>query len=284
MKIRSSLGSGFVRALKSWKGVLLLWLVSVILVSLLVIPFRGELRNALGSSMITGNLADGFDLLTFMELGQTLKNMMASFSSDFLFVILISFITNAFLSGGLFDSLRNGKVNFSTAEFFSAGSKNFWSFISISLVITLTTIILSLIIIGITAVIIASSGSFSEKSGFIYMSVSFLVILLLLPVFILAADYARAWKVLNGKATGFQALGFGFRLTFARFWSSYAMMLILIFCQLVFSALIFYLITVWKPVTEKEVLLLFIVTQLLVYARLLLKTWRYGSVTTFMEK
>ena len=284
MKILSSLGSGFVRALGSWKGVLLFWLVSFILFSLLMIPLRGALRQAFGSSMITGNLADGFDLLTFMELGPVLKNMTDSFSSGFLFVILISFVMNAFLAGGLFDSLRKGKVSFSIAEFFSAGSKNFWSFITISLVITLAMIFLSLIIIGITAIIVAGSGSFPERSGFIYQSVSFPVILLFLPVFILAADYARAWKVLNGKASGFQALDYGFRQTFACFWSSYSMMLILIFSQLVFGALIFYLMTAWKPVTGKGVLLLFIVSQLLVYARLLLKTWRYGSVTAFIDK
>jgi hypothetical protein len=184
----------------------------------------------------------------------------------------------------LFDSLRKGKVNFSTAEFFSAGSKNFWSFITISLVITLAMIVLSLVILGISAIIIAGSGSLTEKNVFIYLSVTFLIILFLFPVLILAADSARAWKVLNGKATGFQALESGFRQTFAGFWSSFPMILILIFCQLFLGALMFCLITVWKPVTGKGVMLLFIVTQLLVYARLLLKTWRYGSVTAFMDK
>jgi hypothetical protein len=148
----------------------------------------------------------------------------------------------------------------------------------------LAIIFISLAITGITAVIISSAGSVSEKSSFIYQAVSFLVVLFLLPVFILIADNARAWKASNGNASGFMALGSGLSQTFTRFWSSYLMMLILIFCQLVFSALIFYLITVWKPVTGKGVMLLFIVTQLLVYARLLLKTWRYGSVTTLMEK
>jgi hypothetical protein len=40
----------------------------------------------------------------------------------------------------------------------------------------------------------------------------------------------------------------------------------------------------WKPVTNGGVFLLLIISQLMLYARLLLKTWRYASVTSFMEQ
>jgi hypothetical protein len=110
------------------------------------------------------------------------------------------------------------------------------------------------------------------------------MILLLLPVFLLAADYSRAWKVSNESASGLKALGTGFSLTFKLFRTSYALMLIIVICQTTFGALIIYLISVWKPATGKGVFLLFIVSQVLIYARFLLKTWRYGSVTAFLDK
>lgn len=283
MKIRSSLSSGFWRALRSWKGVLLVWLFSLILVSLLVVPFRGAFRSAFGSSMITGKLAYGFDLETFMDLGPTLRTIFASLSSGFLFVLLISFLLNAFLTGGLFDSLKKGKERFSYSEFFSAGSKNFWPFLLISLTISFIIVFVSGAITGITAAIIAGSETISEKNGFIFLLASFVLAMLLLPLFILVADYARARKATDEKISGLKAIGYGFSKTFSSFWTSYPMMLILIFCQLVFGAFIVYLIPVWRPVTGKGVLLLFLVSQVLVFIRLFLKTWRYGSVTAHME-
>jgi len=38
-----------------------------------------------------------------------------------------------------------------------------------------------------------------------------------------------------------------------------------------------------KPVTEGGIILLFIISQILFCIKILLKTWRYGSVTRLME-
>ena len=283
MKIRRSLSSGFSRSLKSWKGVLLGWLFSLILVSLLVVPFRGALRSAFGSSMITEKLAGGFDLETFMDFGPAFRTIFASLTSGLLFVLLISFILNAFLTGGLFNSLKKGEEKFSYAEFFSSASKNFWSYLLISLAVSFVIVFVSASIIGITTIIVSGSGTISENSRFFFLLASFVTVMLLLPVFLLVADYARARKVSDEKISGLNAIGYGFSRTFSRFWTSYPMMLILIFCQLVFGAFVVYLVPVWRPVTSEGVMLLFLVSQVQVFIRFFLKTWRYGSVTALME-
>jgi hypothetical protein len=48
--------------------------------------------------------------------------------------------------------------------------------------------------------------------------------------------------------------------------------------------LILLILPAWKPVTGRGVFLLLIISQLLLYARLLLKNWRYASVTSMMEE
>jgi len=111
-----------------------------------------------------------------------------------------------------------------------------------------------------------------------------LVFLILLPLLLIVADYARAKKASDESFSWSRSLGFGFSLTFRNFWSSYLMMLLLILCQVIPALLIIAILPGWEPLKGGGVFLLLIVSQLILYARLLLKTWRYGSFTALMEE
>jgi hypothetical protein len=284
MNIFSSLKSGFIRALKLWKGVLIVWFLMFILVMVFMYPLRGSLNSAFGKSMITEKLANGFDIEAFADLGSTLKSLLSFFTAGFMFVCLIGFVLNAFLTAGLFDTVRKVNNKFSSQEFFRAGAKNFWSFLIISLIITVIINFTAGIVISIPYMIVSISETISEKSAFTIVVCAIMVSILLLPMFLLVADYTRARKAANENDSCFRSLGFGFNKTFSNFWSSYLMMLLLILAQIVLGILILLILPAWKPVTGWGVFLLLIISQLLLFARLLLKTWRYASVTSMMEE
>ena len=284
MKIFSSLESGFARALKSRKGVLILWFSMFILVLVFIYPLRSSLNSAFGRSMITDKLANGFDIEVFADLGSTLKSLMSFFIAGFLFVYLIGFVMNAFLTAGLFGSVRKDRGKFSSQEFFRSASKNFWSFLIISLIIDVIIYFFSGLFIGVPLAIVNFSEIISEKAAFSIVIIAIAFYLLLLPVFLLVADYARAWKSANENESGFKAVGVGFSRTFKNFWPSYIMMIVLILAQVVLGIIIMLFLPGWKPVTGGGVFLLLIISQLMIYARLLLKTWRYASVTSMMEE
>jgi len=102
MKIFSYLGSGLVRSLKAWKGILAIWFLNLILVSLIAIPFRAGLKSVLHNSMITELLGEGINIDVFADFGSNLKVIASSVFSGFFLVILLGFIMNVFLAGGLF--------------------------------------------------------------------------------------------------------------------------------------------------------------------------------------
>ncbi len=283
MKIRGSLASGFKRALKAWKGVLIVWLVSFVLASLFMTPLKSALRSGFGNSMITERFADGFDLDAFLDLGSSLPSIMSSMASGFLLVLLISVILNAFLTGGLFDALSGEKLKFSTPGFFGAGARNFWSFLMITLTMSFMLIFVSGVVMGVPTGIASGSESITERTTFVIQMIALCIVVLLSPVFILAADFARAGKASDPSMSGINAIGFGFSRTFSGFWSAYPMMLLLIVCQLLPAALAFYLIPAWRPVTGKGVSLMLIVTQFILFIRFFLKAWRYGSVTALLD-
>lgn len=283
MNISGSIKSGFYRSIRSWKGVMIVWLVFLALATTLTIPLKSSLKFALDASMLPKQLADGFNILVFTDPGPLFKSIGAFFSGGFYIIFIIGIILNAFLTGGLFDSIRKGSERFSSSGFFRAGAKNFWSFLIITLIITLIFIFTSATIFLIAGIIVSSADGLSEKGVLLIIFGTVAIISLLLPVLLLVADYSRAWSAANESGSPFRALGFGFSRTFGRFLTSYTTMLLMVLTQILSGLLIMFLLPGRMPETGSGLVILFFLSQLLIYARYLLKTWRYASITSLME-
>jgi hypothetical protein len=284
MKIFRSLYNGVIVSAKSWKGVLITWLFSLIMVSVLAIPLRGALKSALGKSMITEKLMDGFDPAVLSELGPSLKVVLSFFSAGLFLLLIIGFLVNIFFAGGLFNSVRSGVERRTFQEFFRSSARHFGSYLVITLLIRLILNFISGFTIALPLVIVASGNNISTKATIIIVSAGILLTIIVLSVLLLVIDYARAWQASNEKSACFSAMGFGFSETFKRFWSSLPMMLIILLIQVLYILSVFFLISGWNPLSGGETLLLFFVSQILVFGKILLKTWRFASVTSLMEE
>jgi hypothetical protein len=284
MKIFSFLTSGAIRSVKAWKGILIIWVLTLFLISLLALPMKAGIKNVVGDSMITELLTDGINIDVFTDFGSNLGTIISSISAGFLLVFFLGFLMNVFLAGGVFSILRTSGSKPSASQFFARGASNFWSFLVITLISSFMIMILCFIIIGIPLMIVAGADTPSEGAVFKAGLTFALVFALILPVFILVADYARAWQVSKERNAGFKAIGFGFRQTFRTFLSSYPLMIILLIVQVLYGWLVLSILPGMKPVTGGGVFLLFILSQFLFLIKILLKAWRYASVTSLMEQ
>ena len=282
MKILHSIKSAALRTMNLWKGALIIWFLSLLLVSMLAMPIKGALNSGFGKSMITEKLADGLNFEVFADMGAAFRSIMSFFSVGLFMTILVGFILNAFFTGGVFERLKESSGKFSAGEFFRASAKNFWSFLVISLIISLIILVLAFLIIGIPLSIVGQSDSSPEgalfQTGLIVLSIFFL----LLTVLLLVADYARAWQVTMDRNVCFKAIGFGFSQTFKTFLSSFPLMIILLVVQLSFGWLVLKILPGMRPATGGGVFLLFLLSQILFFLKIMLKIWRYGSVTVLM--
>jgi len=283
MKILSSLRSGFIRALSARRLVLVWWFTLFILVMLFVYPVRSTLSGAIGNSMITERLAEGIDIDVFTDLGQTIGSIVSYFSAGMLFIYLAGFFLNAFITAGLFGLVRNKATGTGPDEFFRAGARNFWPNIVILFIITVILLVSISILLALTVGLAATPGRVSESVMNVVMVSSGIVMVIIIALLLLVADYARAWVAVEGNKSGLQAVGFGFGETFGKFRSSFFLMLIVIGVQVIFGLLMMRILSAWKPSSSGGVFLLLIVSQLMLFVRLLLKTWRYASVTSLME-
>jgi len=284
MKILNSILSGAGASIKSWKGIIVTWLFTLILVSVFAIPFQSAIKSALGNSMITEKISHGLTAEIFTDLGSSVKVIMSFFSTGLFVLMFVGFLMNVFLTGGQFSFLRKDASNLSVSEFFRASGRNFWSF----LVITIISRFIINFLTGITflapIIVLALSKSVSLNTSIIVVSIAAIASLIVISVMLLVNDYARAWQVSNDKLNCFKALGFGFSETFSRFWSSLPLMVMMLLIQLLFIGLAFVLVSGWMPQTGGSVILMFIGSQLLFIIKIFIKIWRFGSVTALMQK
>lgn len=268
----------------AWKSILIIWFVMLLVTAAVVSPVKGALYAGFDRSMITEKLGNGLIPEVFTDLGPALESIMASFRSGFMTLILISFILNAFFTGGLFDVVRRDSEGSSLKNFFSGCVRNFWSYLVLIFLSILLFFFIVLLISFVPALFIDKYNDHVEKSVFMSAIISIVIFILVLPVLLLITDYARAWKAANIKAGVFGAFGKGVSLTFGNFMSSWTMMFIIIILNGLYMWLVVSVVPGLRPATGAGVFLVFLSTQLMFMIRLWLKFYRYSCVTALMEQ
>jgi len=283
MKTVNAIKTGLLRSVKAWKGVLIAWLFYSLFVVVLAIPLRSSIRSGFGNSMITERFADGFNLEAFSDLENVGRSLISSLSSGLLLALVIGIILNAFLSGGLFASLKDKAGRLTPSGFFAASGKYFLKFLFITFILSIIALLLGFFIIFTPAGLVMQSEPDLEKLSLIIGIVSGFLYFIILSIIVLVADYARAWNVGREQPLCFRAIGFGIKRTFERFRSSFMVVLFIMLVQGILTFLVYEFIGMWRPDSGWGVFLLFMISQLFFIMRLLIKTWRYGAVTNLME-
>jgi len=280
MNIFNHFRSGASRSLRSWRWILVIWSVTLFLVSMLALTMRGEMNGIFGKSMITEKLANGFNLDAIANSYSRLQIIISSFTTGFMLVILFGLLLNVFFNGGLFSVLRKADTGSMRNSFFAGAGSNFWSFLLIGILVTLMLAIVSFLLVGVPLIIRLNSASGGSS---VILKVAIVIMFLLLPVFLLVADYARAWQATAEKKNAFIAIGQGFKNTFSHFFSSWLVMLILLIIQSVYTLLVLKFVGGAKPVSSGAIFLMFLLIQILFIIRISLRTWRYGTVSSMFS-
>lgn len=283
MKIINAMKVGLYRSVKAWKGIIILWFISLIMVSLITGPFRAGVKAGFRNSMITEKLAEGINIDAIGDLGTNLISLVASLFSGIILLSITGILVGIFVSGGLFDALKRGSEKFSVQNFFNASSRNFWPFMIISFMLYLIVLFLIIFLVVVPFMIAVRPETVSELTVFRTLAVSGSLFLLAMTVVFLVADYSRAWQASQMKAEPFKSLGYGFRQTFRTFFSSFSLMIIIMFLQaLVFCGLMA-LIAGFAPVTGGGTFMVLLLSQLLFIIKIFLKVLRFASIISLME-
>ena len=272
------LKKGAVATASSYKLILTVWIITLVMTILVALPLRNSFKSVFGNSMATERLSDGFDAGLAGDMGKAFGQLMSSATTGGLLLVLAGFLLYTFFAGGLFTRFTTAWGGLKTAAFIKASAHNFIPFLLIALLMSLIIGVYTAVIIGIPAgIVLAVSGGSSPETGF--LKIFYVIWGLGLPAWLFAADYSRRWIAATGSRKVFRALGEGFRALKRSFWLSYITVLVILILNVVFVSGSMWFTAVSMPDKGIMIFLFFLATQFLFIARLFLKAWRYAAVS-----
>lgn len=272
------LKKGAVTAASSYKLLLTVWVITLVMIMFVALPLRSSFKSVFGDSMITEKLSDGFDMGLTGDMGKAFGQLMSSATTGGLLLLLAGFLLYTFFAGGLFTRFTTAWGGLKVSAFMKASAHNFLPFLLIALLMCLIIGVYTALIIGIPSGLrLAFSGGSSRMSGL--MKIFYVIWILGLPSWLFVADYSRRWIAATGSRKVFRALGAGFRALKNRFWLSYATVLVIFILNVAFVLGSMWFTASSMPEKGIMIFLFFLATQLLFLVRLFLKAWRYASVS-----
>jgi hypothetical protein len=277
MALLRILSRGAAAAASSYKLIMLMWIVTLVMILFVSVPLKSFLVNIFGNSMTVERFADGFDLGLAGDLGKPFVNLISAVSLGGLLLLAGGFFLYTFFAGGLFASYTTAWGGLKVNAFIRESARNFLPFLKIAILMWLITGVWTFIVIGIPmiAAMAASKGS-TPGSNIIYLFYG--IWLLGLPVWLFVADASRRWVASTGSGKVFRALGAGFRALAEKFWLSYGLVLVILVLNILFIFLSLWFTACSVPSNGWMIFLFFLATQALFIIRLFMKAWRYAAV------
>ena len=277
MNIIRILKKGAAETASSYKLLLTVWIITLVMIMFVALPLRSSFRTVFGNSMAMEKLSDGFDMGLAGDMGRAFGQLMSSATTGGLLLLLAGFLLYAFFAGGLFTRFTTAWGGLKVSAFLKASAHNFIPILLIALLMGLIIGVYTALIFGIPiGVSLAFSDGLSPLSGL--LKVLFVIWILGLPVWLFAADASRRWIAATGSRKVFRALREGFRNLRKSFWISYITVLVILILNIVLVSGSMWFTAVSMPDKGIMIFLFFLVTQLLFIVRLFLKAWRYASV------
>ena len=271
------LKKGAAAAALSYKQLLVIWVVSLIMILFVSIPLRVMLNAVFGHSMAVMRLTDGFDAGLLGDVGKPFLYLLSAAGAGGLVLLLAGFLLYTFFAGGLFASYTTAWGGLKMTAFIRESARNFLPFLKVNLLTLLIIAGYTFVVLGLPAVarMALSKGSMSEGGSMTFL---YFIWILGLPLWLFVADASRRWIAETGSGKAFRAMGAGFRALKERFWLSYGTVTLILIINAIFVFLSFWYLTCSVPEKGGMILIFFIITQIMFFIRLFMKAWRYASV------
>lgn len=284
MKLISLYQDGFRKSVRSLRSIVLLWIISLAGSLLIVAPLERNLGRLLDGSMASELLYDEFDIDVFADIMHAVIPALASFSISLFLIAVIVFLANTFVTAGLFRILAGSwKKTYKWKTFLLGADRGFGGFLFIAITTGVCIALLILILAGVPLVIAFAAGA-TYTQIVIIGSVAALLLILIVPVVLLTADFARVLLTADKYLGPWKAITGGFRKVRKRLWSAWVAMIIILLVSALISFIAWKLTINSKAATGAGLLMLLLFSQLFIFLKAWIRVFRYGTVTAMRER
>jgi hypothetical protein len=279
MKILTSYTTGFKSAFNTKKLVTTIYVITFLMALMLAIPFRNTIQKEAGNSMAFSTLLKGFDYTVYQDFMNHSGDAIRPYIATAFWLAIFYLLFTIFFEGGILTVLKRKEDKFTLRFFWEASAKYFSRFFRLALYMLITQAIIAVIIFIILAQILSSVyNSAPNEISIFYTFVAGVVTYLLIFIFLLiVSDYAKVMLVENEEYRPFRTILRSFGFSFKHFLSTYFLYLLLLVVPILLYIIYFKLESAIGMTSGFNILVIFIMQQLLIWSRVLTKIWILGS-------
>jgi hypothetical protein len=276
MSIFKSFMEGIKQVNTNKKMLLTLYLFNFIFALIITVPLYSFLLSVLGKSLLANDLIQKFDVKLLVEFIPQHIDALKPFWGLIFFVVIVFFVLGSYLSGGIITRFKHAGNDRFLAQFFQGCGAYFLRFFRlmlISLIFYCIVLIISLILWLVIGLMLGSTSLTFIIPGL------FLIFLILFTNMLF--DYAKIETVVHDRKgmfrTAFKALKFVFRNLGKTLGLYYLIFLLAVILIVILTSIKNIII----PANWSLIIVLFIVQQLIILARLWIRMLFFSGQLQF---
>ncbi len=278
----SHITTGFSRAMRQKKLVFLFFAANFIIALVFSLPFRAALSDFVGNSGMDARLHSLADMTFMPEFLKANGSLMAQLGLQLTLISPLYYLLMLFLSGGAF-ALFLRADDFS-AQFWADSARYFWRFVRLFLwSLPVMALVFVLPWLGSLLQVLLHGDDPYQWVGYYWSRIKILLAGLGALYYHLVFDYARIAVIEGDLHNMRKAIAAGMRLVHARLLTASAISLIYFLIGLAGMLLFFSLVGLLQGNSGFSVLLLFLLQQLYMVFRMVIKLGLYAAESSFFQ-
>jgi hypothetical protein len=279
MKIFTAYKNGLISAAKSKKMATVIYAVTFLFALLLAISFRSTLSNIAGNSMDINSMIKGFDFTTYADFLRAAGHAISPFISAAFWFGVLYLIFTVFFAGGVLKILNEENQKFSARLFFEYCASFFFRFLRLAIYLLILQLIFALIVFfPLAAIVTVVSRAVQNEAVLFYLVLIGVIVYLFLFILILIiGDYAKIILFNNDSTKSLKSIWLSVKFVIRHLFSTYLLYLFILIAPIVFFLIYFYLDNAIGMVSGFTIFIMFLIQQILIWARTWVKIWFLGS-------
>lgn len=286
MTVFSAYKKGLTTTIQNKKLWLVLYGLNIGIALLAALPFSNLIESKLGNSLTINELLNGFSYTVLMDFYyEYVESVWAVLDQSILLLIAFLFLY-IFLSGGILKTFLNEDEAFSFQNFWGGCGQFFWRFFRL----TFYFLIFHSILLGLFTLLFMVCIKWADPNQLVsevtlLTTAKFLVPLYLICAIILSLlqDYAKIQIISNNPRMINKSIISALRFVFSQFRKTASLYFLIVLTSIIIIFLYGLLQNLFSNQTGAGILLLFLLGQLFLFARIGLKLWNFAGASKLFK-
>lgn len=285
MKIFKAYSEGLKSAVQTIRMSVLIYSTIFVFAVILVMPFNSALSNQAGNTMALQGLLKHFNYTIYNDFMPSASKSINPLLQQAVWMGGLYFLFAVFFTGGVLRVLSIGERKFSIVNFLSGCGEYFFRFLRLGIYLLIVDLIIALaVFIPLTMLLSNNYETTQNEASLFYISLSGAFIFAVLIILVLiVGDYAKIILFKEDSRKVIRAIGRSAKFVFRHFIGTYALYLIILAGLVLSFVLYFILDNAIGMISGFTILVMFLIQQIFIWLRVLIKIWFLGSELSFFD-